>query len=263
MEARLLRKVAVVTAATKGIGFGIAKALASLDASVAICARTAEDVEEATERLGALGEGSVIGVAADIGSAAEIESFLSAVRRDLGPVEILVNNNGGPPSGPALSFGDDEWRSALDRNLLSTVRFTRLVADDMKAKRWGRIVNLTSTTAKEPEVGMVLSNVTRAAVAAYGKTMSRELGPFGITVNTILTGGVLTDRLRHLVAAEVGPDEVAIEEAIAAAAESIPVGYIATPDEFAKTVLFLVSEESSYLNGAAIALDGGATGSIF
>ena len=178
-------------------------------------------------------------------------------------IDILVNNSGGPPAGEALSFTDEQWLAAINSNLLSVIRLSTLVIPDMKAKGWGRIVNLTSTAAREPGAGMVLSNVTRAGVAAYTKTLAQEVGPFGITVNTILTGGVLTDRLRSLLERNIKDTGESLEDALAKIEKTIPVRHIATPEEFAKTILFFVSPEASYMTGAAIALDGGASKSIF
>ena len=124
-----------------------------------------------------------------------LNTFVDKTKKHFGKnIEILINN-GGPPVGKTLEFSDEEWKKALDVNFYSALRMSRLVFNDMKKEKWGRIINLTSLTAKEPEVGMILSNVTRAAISSFSKTLSKEIGQFGITVNTILTGGVLTERV--------------------------------------------------------------------
>ena len=178
-------------------------------------------------------------------------------------VDILVNNNGGPPPGPALDFKDADWMDAIDGNLLSTIRMTKLVVPGMKENKWGRIINLTSTTAKEPAAGLALSNVTRAAVAAFSKTLSQEIGPSGITVNTILTGGVATERFNSLIKNQMNNTGETEEEIMARIYSTIPMRYISKPDEFAKFITFLASEDASYITGSAIPIDGGATKGIF
>lgn len=243
-------KIALVTAGTRGIGYAVAKGLAAEGAKVAICGRDTAALDRATKELG------VFGLAGDIGEAAFLDRLVAETTKSLGgSVDILVANNGGPPPGMSHELSEEQWAGAIARNLMSAVRLTRLVAPGMQKKKWGRIVHLTSTTAKEPDDGMTLSNTTRAAVAAFAKTTSRELGPDGITVNTVLTGAVLTDRLKSLLQA---PD-VAIEKSIADAAGMFPVRYIPAPDEFAKIVMFLASDEAKYLTGVALPADGGFT----
>ena len=257
----LTGKTALVTASSKGIGFGITKALFSCGANVCICSRSEDNLSAAEQTLN--DSKRVFAMAGDIADQAFLNELVDRSRERFGTIDILVNNSGGPPAGEALSFTDEQWLAAINSNLLSVIRLSNLVIPGMKANNWGRIVNLTSTAAREPGAGMVLSNVTRAGVAAYTKTLAQEVGPFGITVNTILTGGVLTDRLRSLLERNIKDTGESMEDALAKIEKTIPVRHIATPDEFAKTILFLVSPEASYLTGAAIALDGGASKSTF
>ena len=264
MNVNLEGKVALATASSKGIGFGIAQVFLNAGASIAICARDKEALEHASATLGAVDSDRVFALAGDISDPTFPEALVQAVDRRFGRgIDILVNNSGGPPPGDILSKSDADWSAAIDNNLLSVIRMCRLVVPFMKEKGWGRIINLTSTAAREPAPGMVLSNVTRAAVAAYTKTLAHEVGPFGITVNTILTGGCLTDRLYSLINKKVEGTNQSVEEALAEIETTIPVRHIATPDEFAQTVLFLASPEAGYLTGAAIPVDGGASKSIF
>jgi 3-oxoacyl-[acyl-carrier protein] reductase len=264
MEISLKGKNALVTASTKGIGFGVARSLYQAGAKVCLCSRRPEAVEEAAARVGEGDRTRVLGLAGDLGEPAFLARLVrAAVEGFGGPLDILVNNSGGPPFADTLELTEEQWQGALDRNFLSVVRLCALVAPGMKEKRWGRIINLTSMSGKEPGAGMALSNATRAAVAAYSKTLATELGPFGITINTVLTGGVLTDRLRDLFRIGVEGTEETVEAAIARSAEEIPVRHFATPDEFARTVLFLASEEASYLTGVALPLDGGASKTVF
>lgn len=264
MQIRLDGKIALVTASSKGIGFGIAKTFRLAGARVCICARNQEGLRHAAEALADGHPDRVLALHGDLGDAAFLQSLVeNTVRRFGGSIDILVNNNGGPPAGETLSMTDEQWFGAINRNLLSVVRLSALAIPGMKKKGWGRIINLASTTAKEPDPGMVLSNVTRAGVAAYAKTLAREVGPFGITVNTILTGGCLTDRFYALLREEIGGTSTSLDEAVARIEKTIPVQHLATPDEFAQTILFLASEEAGYLTGASIPLDGGASRSTF
>ena len=253
-------KTALVTASSKGIGFAISKALSEAGANVCICARDEENLRVAerdltTERLLAL--------AGDISDAEFIHQLVNHAQQRFGSIDILVNNSGGPPAGEVLSLSEAQWLAAINSNLLSVIRLSSLVIPGMKEKRWGRIVNLTSTAARDPAAGMALSNVTRAGVAAYTKTLAQEVGPFGITVNTILTGGVLTERFNSLVERSIKDTGESFDDAIARLEKIVPVRHFATPDEFAQTILFLASPAASYLTGAAIPLDGGASKSIF
>ena len=264
MNVNLEGKVALATASSKGIGFGIAQVLLNAGASIAICARDKEALEQARDKLVAVDSDRVFAMVCDLADQTFLEALVTAVDKHFGcGIDILVNNSGGPPPGDILSKSDADWSAAIENNLLSVIRMCRLVVPLMKAKGWGRIINLTSTAAREPAPGMVLSNVTRAAVAAYTKTLAHEVGPFGITVNTILTGGCLTERLYSLVTKKIEGTDQTIEEALAEIEKTVPVRHIATPEEFAQTVLFLASPEASYVTGAAIPVDGGASKSIF
>lgn len=256
-------KLALVTAASRGIGFAIAANLHNLGALIAICARDNAQLQDATRRIDPSGR-RVFSVAGDIGSPVFLKQLVSDTTQYFGKsIDILINNNGGPPAGSALSRTEQQWREALDCNFMSAVRLCQLVVPDMQSKHWGRIINLTSLSGKEPDPGMVLSSVTRAAVAAYGKTLSRELGADGITVNTIMTGGVLTDRALGFIREEAAANGETLEVAIARVGKTLPVQHIACPDEFAQTILFLASEEASYVTGVALCLDGGASHGVF
>lgn len=262
MKIDLEGKVALITASSQGIGFAIAKAIHRSGARVCICARDSQRLERAARELGSPDQ--VLGLPGDIADPVFLPRLVESCNTHFGgSIDILVNNSGGPPAGEALRMTEEQWAGAINANLLSVVRLCALVVPGMKEKGWGRIINLTSTAAREPAAGMVLSNVTRAGVAAYSKTLSQEVGPFGITVNTILTGGCLTDRLTSLLKREIETSGGSIEDRLKKIEQSIPVRHIATPDEFAQVVVLLASPEAGYLTGAAIPLDGGVSKSIF
>ena len=264
MNPDLKGRVALVTASTSGIGLSIAKLLLESGASVGLCGRNSERLESAKSSLGQDSSSRALFVQGDISDPGFLEEFVTKTKERFGTnIGILVNNSGGPAPGEAMSKTDADWSSAIDNNFLSVVRMCRLVVPLMKENKWGRIINLTSTAAREPAPGMVLSNATRAAVAAYSKTLAHELGQFGITVNTILTGGCLTDRLNSLLEKKIEGTDQTIQDAIEEIEKTIPVRHIATPDEFARVVLFLTSPEAGYLTGAAIPLDGGSSKSLF
>ena len=254
-------KSALVTAGSKGIGFAVARALLESGANVCICSRSEDNLSAATQKLD--NDERVLAIAGDIADLEFLNQLASRAQQRFGNIDILVNNSGGPTPGEALALTEEQWLAALNGNLLSVIRLSRLVVPGMKEKGWGRIVNLTSTAAREPAAGMALSNVTRAGVAAFTKTLAQEVGPLGITVNTILTGGVLTDRLNSLLERSVENTGESLQDAITRIEKTIPVRHLSTPDEFAQTILFLVSTEASFVNGAAIAVDGGASKSIF
>lgn len=256
-------KTALVTASSKGIGSAISKALAEAGANVCICSRNEENLRATERDLTSHAPDRVLALAGDIADAEFITLLVNKAQQRFGTVDILVNNSGGPPAGEVLSLTEAQWLAAINGNLLSVIRLSSLVIPGMKEKGWGRIVNLTSTAAREPAAGMALSNVTRAGVAAYTKTLAQEVGPFGITVNTILTGGVLTERFNSLVERSIKDTGETFDDAIARLEKTVPVRHFATPQEFAQTILFLVSPAASYLTGAAIPLDGGASKSIF
>jgi len=264
MKVALEGKVAIVTASTRGIGFAIAQGLYNSGAAVCICGRDSTSLDASVQSLAASDSSRVLGLAGDIADSKFLVDLTEAVRTRFGHgADILVNNSGGPPAGEALSITEDQWSNAIDSNLRSVIRLCNLVVTGMKERGWGRIINLTSTAAREPAAGMVLSNVTRAGVAAYSKTLSQEVGPFGITVNTILTGGCLTDRLHSLIERNLKDTGESLEDALARIEKTIPVRHISTPEEFAQTALFLASPEASFITGAAIPVDGGASKSIF
>jgi 3-oxoacyl-[acyl-carrier protein] reductase len=243
MELGIAGRAALVTGASKGIGFAIARALLAEGARVAITSRSRERVEAAAAELGA------VPFVHESGDLDAIPALLDQVQRELGPLEIVVVNTGGPPPGEPLGFSREQWEAAYRDLVLFAVALVEAVLPGMRERGWGRVVNVGSTSVREPIEGLVLSNAHRSAAVAAFKTVAREVGADGVTLNTLLTGRIKTERTLDMSAS--------IEEAEAEARELVPVGRLGTPEEFAAVATFLCSEQASYVTGATVPVDGG------
>jgi 3-oxoacyl-[acyl-carrier protein] reductase len=237
-------------AASKGIGRGIAGALAREGARVAISSRSEEALREAAGQM----DGEVGIFPADTGDLDRLRALPGEVAEALGPVEILVANTGGPPGGGALDNSLDEWQEAFRSLVLAPRVLIEAVLPGMRERRWGRIVNVSSSSIREPIAGLTLSNANRLAALGLLETLSDEVAGDAITVNTVATGMFATDRLadRH----------GSLDAAEAAARERIPAQRLGTPEEYGDLVAFLCSERAAYLTGAVIPLDGGLLRSV-
>lgn len=255
MDLGIRGRVALVTGASSGLGEAVALALAGEGVRLAVAARRADRLESVAVEAKKRGAADARAFALDLGDHASIRKLVTDVQASLGDVDILVANGGGPKPGAYLDLALDDWDAGYRGTLRSMLVLVDAVLPAMRARRWGRIVALTSSSVKQPIPGLVLSNAFRTALVSGLKTLSAEVAPLGITVNAIATGRVITDRLRHLY-----PDE----EAMRRAAESdVPVRRVATPAEFAPMVAFLCGELASYVTGQTIAVDGGLIKSLF
>jgi 3-oxoacyl-[acyl-carrier protein] reductase len=243
-------RVALVLGASRGIGRGIAAALAREGARVAIASRSAEALEEAASTI----EGEVRPFPADTGDSGRMRELPGEVAEALGPVEILVANTGGPPGGGALDNSLEEWEAAFRSLVLAPRVLVESVLPGMRERGWGRIVNVGSASTREPIPGLVLSNANRMAAVGLLKTLAAEVAGDGVTVNTVATGMIATDRLADL--------RGSLEQAEVAARERVPAGRLGTPEEYGDLVAFLCSERAAYLTGAVIPLDGGLLRSV-
>jgi 3-oxoacyl-[acyl-carrier protein] reductase len=257
MDLGIDEKVALVAAASRGFGRAIAMRLANEGARVAICGRSAESIESAAEEIAKAG-GEVLPVVADVSLAEDCGRFASAAIERWGRVDILVTNTGGPAPGAFDQLDDRSWQSAMDNTLMNVVRLVRAVVDVMKANGWGRIVNITSISAREPIDGLVLSNAFRPAILGLAKSLSRELAPHHILVNNVCPGLHGTDRLKELAEVRAGNNNTTAEQEWSKMSESIPLGRIGRPEELADVVAFLCSERASFITGESIIVDGGA-----
>jgi 3-oxoacyl-[acyl-carrier protein] reductase len=245
MELGIEGRVALVMGASKGIGKGIAGALAAEGARVAIASRSRESIDVAAAEIG----GKVTAFVADSGDLERMAQLPGEVEAALGPVEILVTNTGGPPAGGALERSVEEWESAFRQLVLGMRVLVGAVVPGMRERSWGRIVNVGSTSTVEPIPNLNLSNSIRAAANGFLMTLAREVAADGITVNNVATGKFDTDRLAEL--------HGSAENAAASARETVPAGRLGRPEEFGDLVAFLASERAAYLTGTTIPLDGG------
>jgi 3-oxoacyl-[acyl-carrier protein] reductase len=244
-------RVALVMGASRGIGRGIAAALAREGARVAIVSRSRERIEEAAAAI----EGDVSPFVADASDLDRLATLPAEAEAALGPIEILVANTGGPPFGAALDHELDEWRAAYNSLVLAPRVLTGAVVPAMRERSWGRIVNVGSSSTREPIPGLNLSNAHRMAAVGFLKTLSREVAGDGITVNTVATGRFATERLADSAGS--------LEGAEAAAREEVPAGRLGLPEEYGDLVAFLCSERAAYITGSVIPIDGGMLRSAF
>lgn len=246
METGLAGRTAIVCGASAGIGLGCAEALAAEGANVVLFARRAEVVHHEAERLGG------IGVAGDVRQPADLERLVHRAVERFGGIDVLVLNSGGPPRTRSLEFTDEMLADAVDLLLLSSIRLVRLCRPHLEASGRGRVVAITSSAVKEPIDTLALSSAVRPGLVGWLKTASRELGPAGVTVNSVLPGRIDTDRIR-----EVYPDGPT-EDDLAA----IALRRLGTPREVGDVVCFLASDRAAYVTGAAIGVDGGLVRSL-
>jgi 3-oxoacyl-[acyl-carrier protein] reductase len=253
MDLGLKGKVALVTAASKGMGRACAMAFAAEGARVAMCARTAADLRAAADEVKGKTGAEVFALPADVTRAADVTSLVARVADTLGPVDILVANCGGPPRGFFEEMSDEQWQGAFEVSLLSTVRLIRAVLPGMKAKKSGSILTIQSVSVKQPLNDLMLSNAIRPGVAGMMKTLANQLGKDGIRVNTLCPGRIMTDRFMGGLKASGLTREQYLERA----SMEIPLARVGTPEEFAGVVVFLASERASYVTGVALQVDGG------
>lgn len=254
MDLGIRGRTALVTGASAGIGEAIALALAREGVKLAVAARRVERLDAVAAQAKTLGASDARGFALDLGDDGSIVSMLDAVRRSYGDVDILVLNGGGPRAGRFSEVSLADWDDAYRRLLRGMLVLLDACVPAMRASRWGRIVALTSTSVKQPIDTLVLSNALRTALVATLRTLATEVARDGVTINAIATGRVDTDRLRSLYG-----DDAQLRQA----GEEVPIGRVATPQEFAPMAAFLCGEPAGYVTGQTISVDGGLTRGLF
>jgi len=263
MELRLNQKVALVCASSAGIGKAIACGLAAEGVHVSIFSRTKEAVESTAKEIGKTATGRVIHQVCDLSNPQDIKRVVEYTQRELGPIDILINNQGGPEAGTLPDITDAQLESALAVNIRAVFQLTKLCLPSMKKRGFGRVINILSTSAKEPLPNMLLSNTVRPAILGFAKSLAKEYASFGVTINSILPHAVLTERAYSLLEERARQEKKDFDTTLANAAKSIPIGRLASPEECAELAVFLCSPRASYITGAAIPVDGGATHGLF
>ena len=240
MDLGLKDRVAIVAASSKGLGKAVALGLAAEGAKLAICARGEEELRRTAGEFPT----DVFHQAVDVTVEAQVQRFVEAVTQKFGRIDICVTNAGGPPAKRFDATSVEDWRAAVDLNFMSTLFFAREVLPRMKEQRWGRLIAITSVAVLQPVEGLILSNAARSAVRGLVKSLSNEYAPYNVLVNSVCPGYTATERLKKL---DVHPEA------------QIPLGRVATPEEFASMVVFLASARASYITGVSIPVDGGWT----
>ena len=256
MELNLSGKTALIAASSQGLGFAIAERLVKEGANVMISGRDEEKLKVKANELELIGSGRVAYQKTDIINSEEINRLVAVTAETFKGIDILVNNAGGPPAGSFEDLSDEEWVASFELNLLSYVRLTRTALPYLKQKG-GKILNIASSSIKEPIPGLILSNTFRTGIVGLSKTLASELAPYNILINTIAPGRIATDRVKHL--DQVNADKQGVErEAIELQMKAgIPLKRYGTPAEFANVAAFLLSDANTYMTGSAFLVDGG------
>jgi 3-oxoacyl-[acyl-carrier protein] reductase len=250
-------KVALVAASSQGLGRAVARELASEGAGVVMCARGEDRLAEAARAVASETGARVVPVAADVSKTGDVKRLCEAALAAFGRVDVLVTNSGGPPPGSFESTGPEAWQAAVDVLLTSAVEMIRGVLPGMKERRFGRILNVTSITVKQPIQNLILSNALRAAVTGMARTLASEVAAHGITVNNLLPGYTRTERLTELAQVAARRDGTTAADFYARLEEEIPARRLGEPRELAALCAFLASERAGYITGQSIAVDGG------
>ena len=257
MDLGIRGKVAIVCASSDGLGKASAMALGREGVRLVLCSRREKAIREAAEEISHQTGAETHPVVADVSNPADVARLAAEAKRKFGPVQILVNNAGGPPTGDILHLTDEQWQKAHDLTLMSMVRMTREVLPGMVDLKWGRIVTITSFVAKQPADELILSVSIRPGIHGLTKILSNQYARYNITVNTVCPGNVMTKRQEELAQSRAAGKKQSVEEYLAAQFSAIPVGRFGKPEEVGDVVAFLSSERAAYISGVNLLVDGG------
>ena len=265
MNLNLNNKNAIVCASSQGLGKAAALDLAEEGVNLAICSRDQDKINKVKEEIHQKinSEIKVIALQVDLDSPDEIQAFYKQVENDLGSVDILVNNNGGPPPSTFEQLSDEDWQKAFNSTMMSCLRLSKLVMPNMKKNGWGRIINISSVSVKTPVNGLFLSNSLRMGVLGWAKALSDELAPHGITVNTVCPGYTRTERVEAILETQSNSSGLKKEEIEKSIAENIPMKRVGEAEDLAGLITFLASEKADYMTGLAIQVDGGSARTFY
>ena len=263
MDLGIKNKVALVAASSRGLGKAIAFQLSREGTKVVICARNKERLGKTRDEIAAETGGVVRAFVADVKDKKQVSKMVEQTVKELGIIEILVSNAGGPPSGTADDFTLNDYQDALELNLLSTINLCYEVIHFMKKQKWGRVINMVSVAAKQPIDSLILSNTARAGVLGFSKSLSSQVASYGITVNSICPGYTKTERVGELAKSFEESGKGTVKDFYKNIQKNIPTGRLGTPEEIAHAVAFLASEGAGYITGVALQVDGGYTKGLF
>ncbi len=264
MDLGLRGRVAIVGGASQGIGRAAAAMLCGEGCRVVIAARNEAKLEEAAAKIRSSAQGGeLLAVACDMSVETDVARLVARAVDAFGGIDIVVNNAGGPPLGRFEEHGDDAWRRAFDTNFMSVVWTVREALPHLKRSSQARVINITSTAVREPIDGLILSNSVRLGTTGLAKTLSRELGPHGITVNNVAPGLTVTGRVRPLFEAQAKAEGRSFDDVRAERAARIPMRRLGEPEDVAAMIVFLASAQARQVTGQTILVDGGATASVF
>ena len=259
MELGISGKTALVGGGSKGLGFACAKALALEGVNVVICSRTRKNLIKAKEKIESLGKGKVVIIQGDLKKTEDVDRWINTCIDKFGRVDILINNQGGPPPGTFEDTDEEAFDDAYKLVFKHVLHSMKRVIPIMKKQKWGRIINIVSITVKEPLPDIILSNTMRASVVALAKTLSKEVAQYGITVNNIAPGPFETERLKSLWRKTAEKEGITFSQVKKRYISQIPVGKTGNPDELGALAAFLCSNKASYITGTTILIDGGTS----
>ncbi|MBU3596689.1 SDR family oxidoreductase [Polynucleobacter sp. 86C-FISCH] len=256
MDLGIQGKVALVMASSRGLGQAMAVSLAREGVKVAVTGRNADGLKESVKLIEAAG-GKALALNWDLSDPSVIDGLISKVEKELGPIDILINNTGGPPPTPAAGQDPALWQKSFNDMVLSLIAITDRVLPGMRERKWGRIITSTTSGAIAPIKNLAISNTLRAALLAWSKTLASEVAADGITVNIIMPGRVATDRLRQLDEARANREGKSYEDVVKLSLGQIPMGRYGDPREYGDTAAFLASQNASFITGTVTRVDGG------
>ena len=265
MDLNLKNKNAIVCASSQGLGKAAAIDLAMEGVNLAICSRDQEKIDRAKEEILMKTDQKIkiFSLEVNLDSEEEINEFYKEVESNLGSVDILVNNTGGPPPRTFEQISDEDWQNAFNSTMMSAVRLSRAVIPNMKKNNWGRIINISSVSVKSPVNGLFLSNSIRMGVLGWAKALADELAMYGVTVNTVCPGYTKTERVEAILDSQSSTSGKSKEDIEKAIADNIPMKRVGEPEDLAGLITFLASEKANYMTGLAVQVDGGSARTFY